>query len=62
MPYRLFQKIWDSGIGLSSWLIDFKENRSYHDTRLQDLHDALFLNEPRNILELGEFVEKPDQI
>ena len=53
-----FQKIWDSGIGLSSWLVDFKENRSYHNSRLQDLYDVLFLNEPRNILELGECVRK----
>jgi len=34
-------------------LVDLKEHRSHLNTRLQDLHDALFSNEPRNILELG---------
>ncbi|KAF8801323.1 hypothetical protein BYT27DRAFT_7115211 [Phlegmacium glaucopus] len=54
--FDLDKKIWDSGIGLSSWLVDFKENftqRSQDNTRLQHLHDSLFSNEPRNILELG---------
>lgn len=38
-------------------MVGFKEDRSHHNARLQDLHDALFSNKPRNILELGEFVK-----
>lgn len=39
-------------------MVGFKEDRSHHNTRLRDLHDALFSNKPRNILELGEFVKE----
>jgi len=56
MGYRLFQKIWDSGIGLSSWLIELQENQLLIDTHpiLKNLHSSLLADRPRKILELGK--------
>jgi hypothetical protein len=56
MGYRLFQKIWDSGIGLSSWMIELQENQSLVDTNpmLKDLYASLLSDRPRKILELGK--------
>lgn len=56
MGYRSFQKIWDSGIGLSSWMIELQENRSLVDTNpmLKDLYASLLSDRPRKILELGK--------
>lgn len=56
MGYRLLQKIWDSGIGLSSWMIELQENPSLVDTNpmLKDLYASLFSDRPRKILELGK--------
>ncbi|KAF9564244.1 hypothetical protein CPC08DRAFT_741530 [Agrocybe pediades] len=53
--FDLDKKIWDSGIGLSSWLVELKENVSMRETNshLQSLHDSLFSSKPRRILELG---------
>ena len=53
--YRLLQKIWDSGIGLSSWLVQLKEDHSLvqDNVLLQDLKQTLFSEEPKKVLELG---------
>ncbi|KDR67996.1 hypothetical protein GALMADRAFT_272842 [Galerina marginata CBS 339.88] len=53
--FDLDKKIWDSGIGLSSWLVDLKVNSVLLEShpQLQDLHDSLFSQQPRRILELG---------
>lgn len=45
------QKIWDSGIGLSSWLVDLIDN-VYSDP-VNALKRMLLDSEPRKILELG---------
>ncbi|KAF9461535.1 putative methyltransferase-domain-containing protein [Collybia nuda] len=48
--FDLDKKVWDSGVGLSSWLVELDRD----DTRkASNLRDALFSSEPRNILELG---------
>ncbi|KAF8972670.1 putative methyltransferase-domain-containing protein [Flammula alnicola] len=53
--FDLDKKIWDSGIGLSSWLVHLQENATLggKNPRIQELRDCLFSEEPRNILELG---------
>jgi hypothetical protein len=52
MLYRRVQKIWDSGVGLSSWLLELGKET----TNSSKLKDALFSFGPRNILELGKCV------
>jgi protein N-lysine methyltransferase METTL21D len=54
----MFQKIWDSGIGLSSWLIGLDNGSQPADGILATLKDALFSVQKRNILELG-MVSRP---
>ncbi|KAH9479687.1 Protein-lysine N-methyltransferase EFM3 [Psilocybe cubensis] len=53
--FDLDKKIWDSGLGLCSWLIELKENPALRadNVELQRLRDSLFSDEPRKILELG---------
>jgi hypothetical protein len=48
----IFQKIWDSGIGLSSWLWELHDDPSPF---LNDLKDILFSDRQRKILELGPY-------
>ncbi|OBZ66853.1 hypothetical protein A0H81_13122 [Grifola frondosa] len=53
--FDLDKKIWDSGIGLSSWIVNLSNspseiNESGVITRLKEI---LFSSEPRNYLELG---------
>ena len=57
MGCRSVQKIWDSGIGLSAWLVHLHENPSASGSnpRREKLRDALFAEEPRRILELGQY-------
>ncbi|KAF8159813.1 putative methyltransferase-domain-containing protein [Crassisporium funariophilum] len=50
--FDLDKKIWDSGIGLSSWFVNIKEKEGI-DQRSKSLHDALFAKAPRKMLELG---------
>lgn len=49
------QKIWDSGIGLSAWLVHLYENPGVPGSNLERerLCDALFAEAPRTILDLG---------
>ncbi|KAF5361923.1 hypothetical protein D9756_002622 [Leucocoprinus leucothites] len=48
------QKIWDSGIGLSSWLAEFKaSDQNRLGEPLDILWDGLFSSEARHIIELG---------
>lgn len=49
----MFQKIWDSGVGLSSWLVGLENESVPADDGLAILKNALFLVQQRNILELG---------
>lgn len=49
----MFQKIWDSGVGLSSWLVGLENGSVPADDGLAILKNALFLVQQRNILELG---------
>ncbi|KAF9452441.1 hypothetical protein P691DRAFT_697045 [Macrolepiota fuliginosa MF-IS2] len=52
--FDLDKKIWDSGIGLSSWLLDFQNLGQSQRTRsLEILWDALFSAERRHMVELG---------
>ncbi|KAF9477753.1 hypothetical protein BDN70DRAFT_907091 [Pholiota conissans] len=53
--FDLDKKIWDSGIGLSAWLVHLHENPNApgSNPRREKLRDALFAEEPRRILELG---------
>ncbi|KAG6826763.1 hypothetical protein H0H92_014539 [Tricholoma furcatifolium] len=48
----LEDKVWDSGIGLSSWLVGVEQS-TISDGPVAKLRDVLFSSEPRNILELG---------
>lgn len=49
------QKIWDSGIGLSAWLVHLYDNPGVpgNNPAKDKLRDALFAEAPRNILDLG---------
>lgn len=50
------QKVWDSGIGLSSWLSElYQSNDLETHTSPAKVRDAIFGVGPRNILELGMF-------
>ncbi|RDB15874.1 hypothetical protein Hypma_003674 [Hypsizygus marmoreus] len=50
--FDLDKKIWDSGVGLSSWLVGLEEN-SVQTPGVEELKAVLFSSEPRNVLELG---------
>ncbi|KAF9054605.1 putative methyltransferase-domain-containing protein [Panaeolus papilionaceus] len=53
--FDLDKKIWDSGIGLTAWLVQYKENPALGEgnSSLSALHDVLFSSSPINALELG---------
>ncbi|KIJ20655.1 hypothetical protein PAXINDRAFT_174160 [Paxillus involutus ATCC 200175] len=51
--FDLDKKIWDSGIGLSSWLIQLFTGKLEATKVLSDLRESLFSRDSRNILELG---------
>jgi hypothetical protein len=59
---RWFQKIWDSGLGLSSWLLDIRHDdigSIAGSPHLAMLKDALFSRQARRILELGRLIISP---
>ncbi|XP_006462055.1 hypothetical protein AGABI2DRAFT_186111 [Agaricus bisporus var. bisporus H97] len=52
--FDLDKKIWDSGIGLGSWLVDFQQlDKNKRNRSLDIVWDALFSQETRNMVELG---------
>ncbi|PCH44143.1 hypothetical protein WOLCODRAFT_104648 [Wolfiporia cocos MD-104 SS10] len=53
--FDLDKKVWDSGVGMSSWLVTLAHDQLEADASsdLMSLKDALFSSEPRDILELG---------
>ncbi|EKM81929.1 hypothetical protein AGABI1DRAFT_70466 [Agaricus bisporus var. burnettii JB137-S8] len=52
--FDLDKKIWDSGIGLSSWLVDFQQlDKNKRNWSLGIVWDALFSQEIRCMVELG---------
>ncbi|KAI9067953.1 hypothetical protein FKP32DRAFT_1643182 [Trametes sanguinea] len=53
--YDLDKKIWDSGIGLSSWLVQLAQEpvQASEHAEVSRAQDALFSSEPRKIIELG---------
>ncbi|KAJ3502835.1 hypothetical protein NLJ89_g8708 [Agrocybe chaxingu] len=53
--FDLDKKIWDSGIGLSSWLVELLENPALTeaDASLQSVRSAFFSPKSKRILELG---------
>ncbi|KAF9219801.1 hypothetical protein BS17DRAFT_716628 [Gyrodon lividus] len=51
--FDLDKKIWDSGIGLSSWLVQLFNGKLDAIELLSDLRESLFSRDSRNILELG---------
>ncbi|EDQ98329.1 uncharacterized protein LACBIDRAFT_303943 [Laccaria bicolor S238N-H82] len=53
--FDLDKKIWDSGIGLSSWLVGLcnRTNLDSDSAAVRQMRDALFSSERRTILELG---------
>ncbi|KIJ65120.1 hypothetical protein HYDPIDRAFT_88870 [Hydnomerulius pinastri MD-312] len=51
--FDLDKKIWDSGIGLSSWMTQLFTEKLESSALLSDLRDSLLSREARNILELG---------
>ncbi|KAL6301216.1 putative methyltransferase-domain-containing protein [Sparassis latifolia] len=52
--FDLDKKVWDSGIGLSSWIASLAQARPSDSAPLVDnLLDILMSREPRNIVELG---------
>ncbi|KAF8547475.1 hypothetical protein OG21DRAFT_1378456, partial [Imleria badia] len=52
--FDLDKKIWDSGIGLSSWLVQLFSGQGMEtDGTLSDLRESLFSTDGRHILELG---------
>lgn len=49
-----YQKVWDSGIGLSSWLVDFQQlDKGSRNQSLDTVWHALFSQESRCMVELG---------
>ncbi|KAF5353076.1 hypothetical protein D9758_008751 [Tetrapyrgos nigripes] len=50
--FDLDKKIWDSGIGLSSWLADIAKEQ-IQNPLVQKLKNVLFSVEARNVIELG---------
>lgn len=49
-----YQKVWDSGIGLSSWLVEFQQlDKTLRNESLDTVWHALFSKEPRYMVELG---------
>ncbi|KAG5638564.1 hypothetical protein H0H81_011910 [Sphagnurus paluster] len=50
--FDLDKKVWDSGVGLSSWLVGLAKTTD-PEGKIFEIKDALFSAEPRNILELG---------
>ncbi len=55
------QKIWDSGIGLSAFLVHLYENPGVPGSNpgRERLRDALFAEAPRTILDLGACIYYP---
>ncbi|PPQ63386.1 hypothetical protein CVT24_005651 [Panaeolus cyanescens] len=53
--FDLDKKIWDSGIGLSAWLMQYQERPSLSEdnTVLKALRDVLFSQKPIHAVELG---------
>lgn len=52
--FDLDKKVWDSGIGLSSWIVDLANEQSASAPPIVDaMRRALFSSEARQILELG---------
>ncbi|KAF9244653.1 putative methyltransferase-domain-containing protein [Melanogaster broomeanus] len=51
--FDLDKKIWDSGIGLSSWLVQLYAGKLEATVLLSDLRESLFSRDNRNIVELG---------
>ncbi|KAG8214981.1 putative methyltransferase-domain-containing protein [Butyriboletus roseoflavus] len=51
--FDLDKKIWDSGIGLSSWLVQLFAKGAETGGMLYDLRESLFSTDARYILELG---------
>ncbi|KAG6900334.1 hypothetical protein C0993_012531, partial [Termitomyces sp. T159_Od127] len=51
--FDLDKKVWDSGIGLSSWLVGLEKLTNAEGLVLK-LKDVIFSRESRNILELGK--------
>ncbi|KAG6331773.1 hypothetical protein ID866_7317 [Astraeus odoratus] len=51
--FDLDKKVWDSGIGLSSWLVQVYYGESGASHLLSELQRSLFGRECRNIVELG---------
>ncbi|THU93868.1 hypothetical protein K435DRAFT_756958 [Dendrothele bispora CBS 962.96] len=52
--FDLDKKIWDSGIGLSSWIVKLLEaTNDDEDTLVNRLRESLLSTNPRNIIELG---------
>ncbi|KAI0741358.1 putative methyltransferase-domain-containing protein [Daedaleopsis nitida] len=56
--FDLDKKVWDSGIGLSSWLVETAQQvspdgASPHLHHIERLKDALFSSDKRRIIELG---------
>ncbi|KAF8074692.1 putative methyltransferase-domain-containing protein [Lyophyllum atratum] len=50
--FDLDKKVWDSGVGLSSWLVGLEQSADTEGA-LAELKNAIFSEESRNILELG---------
>ncbi|KAG6907137.1 hypothetical protein DXG01_010356 [Tephrocybe rancida] len=50
--FDLDKKVWDSGIGLSSWLVRLEQS-THTEELLSKVEEVLFSTKPRNILELG---------
>ncbi|KAG6873509.1 hypothetical protein C0995_014777 [Termitomyces sp. Mi166 len=51
--FDLDKKVWDSGIGLSSWLVGLEQSTNVEGL-VSKLKDVLFSRQSRNILELGK--------
>ncbi|KAG6898321.1 hypothetical protein C0992_011913 [Termitomyces sp. T32_za158] len=51
--FDLDKKVWDSGIGLSSWLVGLEQS-THAEGLVLKLKDVIFSPQPRNILELGK--------
>ncbi|KAJ8473596.1 hypothetical protein ONZ45_g16238 [Pleurotus djamor] len=51
--FDLDKKIWDSGIGLSSWIVGFLGTNEPLNPQLSRLYDTLFSAKTKRIVELG---------
>ncbi|RDX50268.1 hypothetical protein OH76DRAFT_1349222 [Lentinus brumalis] len=53
--FDLDKKVWDSGVGLSSWLVELASAplKAEESSKITQARGALFSSEPRRIIELG---------